>query len=389
MMPALDISNRKRERWITAWFFILAGFLSASWSSRIPDIQKQLNLNNAALGTVLFALPAGFIAGITVAGWLAVKYGTRTVVIFGNVLGSLLLITLGYAQTPLQLMMALFLAGFVRTVFNISINTKSIEVQKLYDRPIVSMFHGLWSLACFGAAGIGAFMIVKHISPGTHFTIIGFCSLGLTVILSFFFKKNEKAPIDKRPLFVKPDRFLFLLGLIAFCVMLCESTVFDWSVNYFEKVVRVQKEYVTAGYTAFIITMATGRLAGDYFIKRFGALAMMRFNGSLIVAGFMLAVAFPYLITATLGLLLIGLGDSIMVPLAFNLSSRSTKMRPSYAIAAVTMIGYIGFLLGPVLVGFISESLGMRWAFATVGAVCLSILYISNELKPYITKSVT
>jgi len=151
----------------------------------------------------------------------------------------------------------------------------------------------------------------------------------------------------------------------------------------------VQKEYVTAGYTAFIITMATGRLTGDYFIKRFGALTMMRFNGSLIVAGFALAVAFPYLITATIGLLLIGLGDSIMVPLAYNLSSRSTKMRPSYAIAAVTMIGYIGFLLGPVLVGFISESFGMRWAFACVGAICLSILYISNELKPYITKAVT
>jgi len=383
-MPDIPLLRRAQERWVTIIYFVLAGIIAASWSSRIPDIQQKLRLNDAAWGTVLFALPVGFIAGITFASWFAVKYGTRIIMLTGCILASLLLFLLGLAENAVQLMIILFLVGFVRTVFNISLNTHSVEVQKLYEKPIISMFHGLWSLACLVAAGIGTWMIIHEINPATHFFMIG-GSCAIIGILSIRLSKNRhQHTIDKRPLFVKPDKFLLILGSISFCVMLCESTMFDWSVNYFEKVVKPGKEYITTGFKAFIITMAVGRLAGDYFIGRFGPLAMIRINGTMITVGFLTAAIFPFFIPATIGLLLIGLGDSIIVPLAYKLSAKNDKMSASYAIAAVTMIGYIGFLTGPVLVGLISDAFGMQWAFAVVGIICFGIIILSGMLKPYL-----
>jgi MFS family permease len=180
------------------------------------------------------------------------------------------------------------------------------------------------------------------------------------------------------------DRFLFVLGLIAFCAMLCESTIFDWSVNYFEKIVKVDKALVTIGYTSFIIAMATGRLLGDRLIDRFGSQNLLIWNGITMAIGFALVALFPYLLPAAFGFLLIGLGDSVIVPILYTLSARTPKMPPGYAIASVTLIGYTGFITGPLLVGFISEALGMQWALGVVGVISLFVPLLTLYVKRFL-----
>lgn len=381
---AENTTDRKRRRLITAVYFFLSGIITASWSSRIPDVQQKLGLDNAAWGSVLFALPVGLVTGLLLSSWLVARFGTTLIMIIGLVVSCLLLCTLGFAGERVQLMATLFFFGGVRTILNMAMNTRSVEVQRLYDKPIVSTFHGLWSLACFMAAAFGTLMIVYNVVPAQHFVIIA--SVCLLIVFALRKKVGNGAHVkpEKQPFFVKPDKYLLFLGLVAFCGMLAESTMFDWSVNYFENVVKVDKGFVTTGYTSFIIAMSLGRLLGDRVIARFGPVTMLMVNGVLMAAGFGVAALFPYLLPAAIGFVLIGLGDSIVVPIVYTLSARSTIMQPGYAIASVTFIGYAGFLTGPLLVGSLSDAFGMQWALVVVGCICLGISFFSLLVKKFL-----
>lgn len=385
-MQTEDLVQRKKRRWRLLLFFFLSGFLTASWSSRIPEIQEALHLDNQHLGTVLSAIPVGLVIGMLLAGRIVARYGPRWVMLVTCIGTALALFLTAITSASLQLMMALFLFGIGRTVFNLAVNTSAVDLQKQYDKPILSTFHGVWSLACLISAGIGTVMIIYGVQPLLHFSIIAV----LTSLLALLFigrRKQGIEPAEKRPLFVKPDRYLFLLGLIALSAMLCESAMFDWSVNYFDKVVHADKKFTTLGYTCFMATMALGRLFGDRLIAFFGVYRMLRINGICMAAGFALSALFPSLLTAALGFLLIGFGDSTLVPLVYMLTSQSTKMASAYALQAVTLIGYTGFLIGPLLIGNVSQVWGMHYAFLLLSGVSLLIILYSFGVKKLAVKA--
>ncbi|MEI6950275.1 MFS transporter [Paraflavisolibacter sp. H34] len=368
-----NLEARRKARWITAVFYFVSGVVTASWASRIPEIQQGLGLDDARWGGVLFAIPVGQVCGLPLSSWMVSRYGTRGIIGWSMVLFALNLWLLALAPSVWVLVPLLVLFGLCRNLVNISINTNSLEVQKLYDRPIVTTFHGLWSLACLVAAAAGTLMIARGVAPAGHFAL----SAALVTGASFLFKGKihgtGPGAVERRPFFIAPDRYLFLLGLIAFCAMICEGTMFDWSVNYFRQVIKVDKEQVTFGYTSFIMAMTAGRLVGDKMIARFGPVAVLVANGILMAIGYSLAIFFPYLWSACAGFLVVGLGDSIVIPLVYMLATKTKKMPPAYAIASVTIIGYAGFLSGPLLVGSISKAFGMQWSFALVAVLALSI----------------
>jgi MFS family permease len=376
--------ERNKARWITTIFFILSGLLSATWSSRIPQVQQGLGLDDGAWGIVLAALPVGLVTGILFSSWLVAHFGTRRVMTTSCILMAFFLALLGIIDERGLLMIALFFMGVFRTILNISVNTRSMEVQQLYDKPIVSLFHGIWSIACFAAASIGTLMIIYGIIPAIHFLSI---AVPIAILALVFGKMNPAAhnkPVERRPFFIKPDRYLLLLGTIAFCIMICESTMFDWSVNYYEKVVKPGKGLVTAGYTAFIIAMAFGRLFGDRFIARYGTVRILVFNGLLMAVGFAIASVFPYIIPATFAFLVIGIGDSILIPIVYTLAASSKKMQPSYALASVSLIGSTGFIAGPLLIGMISDAWGMSTAFGIVALLSVCITMLTLVVKKYL-----
>lgn len=379
-MQTEDLQQRRKERWLLTTFFLLSGLLTASFSSRIPDIQHKLQLNNRELGYVLFAIPLGLIAGLVIAGRIVARYGTRNVMRAGCILLSVVLTGIALSSTIWLLVVMLFLFGASRTIFNLSVNTGAVELQKQYEGPIVSRFHGIWSLACLVAAGIGTAMIVLHVRPLFHFAIMALMAIMVTFIL---LRRVQKQPSsgERRPVIVKPDKPLFFLGLIALCAMLTESAMFDWSVNYFDKVVQADKGFVTAGYICFIGAMAAGRLFGDRLIARFGIYRMLSVNGVSMAVGLLLAALFPYLLSASLGFLLIGFGDSMLVPIIYVLASKSTKMSSAYSLQAVTMIGYGGFLIGPLFIGNVSQHWGMDTAFLFLSGISLLILLLSLKVK--------
>ncbi len=375
-----DLVRRRKQRWILIAFFFLSGLITASWSSRIPDIQQKLQLNNRSLGNVLFAIPVGLVTGLLLASRLVARYGTKRIMRAGCIIISVALTLTAFTTNSLQLVFALFLLGMSRTIFNLSINTGAVELQKQYEQPIVSGFHGIWSLACLAAAGIGTLMIIQSVDPLLHFA--GIASVAVAATLILIGRAKKMPPSDEhRPFLVKPDKYLFLLGLIALCAMLCESAMFDWSVNYFDKVVHAKKSFITVGYTCFVAAMALGRLLGDRLIASFGIYRMLSVNGICMAAGLLIAALFPYLLPASAGFLLIGFGDSMLVPLIYLLASQSKKMTSNYALQAVTLIGYTGFLIGPLFIGNVSQYWGMPTAFLILSGISLLILVLSLQIK--------
>jgi len=362
---------RRKLRWQVSGFFFISGLFTASWNSRIPDIQQKLQLTDGAWGTVLVSLPAGMVTGLIISSLLIARFGTARVTTVSAVVACILLALLGRADERVPLMIALFFMGFNRAIMNISVNTGAVEVQRFYQKPVVASFHGIWSLACFGAAAIGTAFIIYGFNPATHFLTVA-----IVAAIAVLFLRFRRSPFHKtegRRFVFRPDGFLLLLGCIAFFSMAAENTMFDWSITYFDKIVHSSRDGRTAGYTAFILAMSAGRLTGDRLIHKLGTIPVLIGNGLVMAAGFFLVAISNQPVIAIAGCLLIGFGDATVVPVAYSIAGKRSSTVMAYAIASVTTIGYIGFFLNPLLVGGLSEAFGLRWGFALMIAFSLAI----------------
>jgi MFS family permease len=179
---------------------------------------------------------------------------------------------------------------------------------------------------------------------------------------------------------VRPNKQLGLLGLIAFCCMACEGAMFDWSGVYFQKVVNAPRQLVALGYTAFMSTMAGGRFLGDWIITRLGKQQVLQASGVFIFSGLLVAILFPYLLFAILGFMLVGLGVSSVIPVVYSAAGNAKNMAPSVALATVSSIGFIGFLIGPPIIGFIAETLSLRWSFTFIAFLGLGTTLLSAKI---------
>lgn len=364
-------------------FFFISGLTFSSWASRIPDIKNSLHLTDAGLGSILFSLPIGQLTSMIFCSRLINKYGSKRVLTIAATLYPTALLLLGLASTPLLLIASLILFGFSSNMYNISVNTQAVGIEALYGRSIIASFHGLWSLAGFTGGLIGSLMVANHTTPFFHFCIVSSISFLLMLAAQkSMLPRDAKRETTKRKLFAKPDKAIMLLGLIAFASMICEGTMFDWSGVYFEKVVQAPTDLTRMGFVAFMSTMAGGRFAADYLVTRFGVNRMLQMSGITILSGLVLAAALPNIYTATLGFLLVGIGVSSVVPMSYGLAGRSKTMNPSVAIAAVTSIGFLGFLIGPPLIGFISQAFGLRIAFLLIALLGLGTTILSKKVKP-------
>jgi MFS family permease len=360
--------------------FFLPGIIFASWASRIATIQQTLNLTDAALGAVLFAIPVGLITSLPFAGWMISKVGSRKLAMVGMIAYGIALIGLGAAPTVPILVICMVAYGFASNTVNIAVNTQAVAAEKVYKKPIMASFHGLWSLAGFAGAGFGTLMIGIGVVPVNHFTVVVLVVIvGLIACQRYLL--DDSAPAEVGPAFVLPDRPLIKLGIIAFCSLICEGAMFDWSVIYFKKVIEAPGAWMGAGYTCFMCTMALGRFVADWFTAKFGLKQTLQLSGLLTASGLLIAVIFHHMYTAMLGFLLVGFGVSSVVPMVYSVAGRSKTMSPGMALAAVSTIGFLGFLVGPPVIGFLAGAFSLRISFLFIAVMGVCVTAISTKLN--------
>lgn len=367
-----------------ALVYFSMGLCFASWASRIPDIKTALHLSDAAFGSILFALPVGQFLMMPFSGKLVTHYGSRIVLIFALPVYTLCLSNIGLVTQGWQLAIALFLFGVTGNMCNISINTQGVAAEKIYERSIMSTFHGGWSIAGFTGALIGLAMINLKVVPYVHFWIV------ILVVWIIVWSNNKflvpfKSTVDKeeppRKFFSKPDSTLLQLGIIGFCSMASEGAMFDWSGIYFKDVVKAPSSLVILGYTSFMIMMATGRFVADKLIAKFGRKHLLQVSGVMISSGLFISVLFPYLVPSTIGFMLVGLGVSSIVPTVYSVAGKNGKVAPGIALATVSSVSFLGFLMGPPLIGYISAAAGLRYSFAVIGIFGICITLFVSKLK--------
>jgi MFS family permease len=370
--------SRKYLRIAVAAFFFVQGLSFAAWASRIPDIKLMLHLTEGGLGTVLLALPLGLMASLPISGWMVTHYGSKKMVLIGAILYAITLAFIGFVTRTEQLVIVLFAFGLWGNLTNIAVNTQAVAVEQVYGKSIMASFHGLWSLAGFLSAAIGYVFITVNIPPQIHFSIIAVIAFG--IILTAYkhtMPDGEKQQGEAQPMFVKPDRDLLIIGLIGFCAMVCEGAMFDWSGVYFLEAVHVPHSMKALGFLVFMGTMTGGRLTGDYIANRIGRKKMLQISGLLMGSGLAIAVIIP----ATIGFLLVGFGVSSVVPLVYSAAGKSTTMSPGMALAAVSSISFIGFLIGPPLIGIVAQFADLRWSFAIVAILASFTTWLSSKAK--------
>lgn len=374
-------SNRQIRIAVSAFFFC-QGLCFASWASRIPDIKTSLRLSDAALGTILLMLPAGQLTAMPFSGRLVTHFGSKKVLRICIVLYAICLTNLGLATQPWHLALGLFLFGVCGNMCNISVNTQAIRAEKLYGRPIMTSFHGVWSTAGFTGAAIGLLLMSQHISPYIHFWIIT-ALVFITIIIVQKYLQWGRAAVttEKKSFFSRPDSILVQLGIIGFFSMASEGAMFDWSGVYFQDVVHAPKSLIALGYLCFMIAMASGRFVGDKLIAGYGRPKMLKISGILISTGLFISVLFPHIITATIGFLIVGFGVSSIVPMVYSAAGKHSKIAPGMALAAVSSISFLGFLMGPPLIGYIAQLFSLRYSFAVIGLLGITISLMVSKIK--------
>lgn len=374
--------SKKRVRLAVSLFYFGQGIVFASWASRIPDLKASLQLSDAALGSILLALPLGQLLTMPISGRLTTIFGSRRMLTIGAPLYALALTFLGLATIGWQLAIFLFLLGVSGNICNIALNTQGVAGETYYGKPIMTSFHGAWSVGGFIGALVGLLMINFHLSPYIHFCIIAFLAwLHIAINYRYLLGGQKPSTSAKTKLFTKPQGVLVQLGIIGFCSMATEGAMFDWSGVYFKEIVKAPHSLVILGYTSFMIMMATGRFLGDKIITRYGRKRSLQVSGIIISSGMFISVIFPYLVPATLGFMMVGIGVSGIVPMVYSIAGTNTKVSPGIALAMVSGVSYFGFLMGPPLIGYISALSSLRYSYAVIGCFGLLITFIVAKIS--------
>jgi MFS family permease len=373
------------RRIVLSGYFFLTGICFASWASRIPDIKMHLGLSDGAFGGLLFFLPIGSFLGIPISGSLTARFGSRKIITTASLIYPATLILLGIANSTFSLAICLFLFGMAGNLFNVSVNTQAAALSKLFEKSIISRFHGFWSLAGFSGGLIGGFFVANSISPLTQFITVATAGWLFLFFSHHYLLEGERNTNKVGKMWTKPSPLMLQFGLIALSNMICEGMMFDWSGVYFQDVVKVNEQWRTMGYISFMACMTTGRMFADQLINYWGARKQLVLSGLVVTIGLMIATVYPHMVVSSIGFMLVGFGVSSVIPTIYGTVGKNAEpSQVSIALASVSSIGFFGFLIGPPIIGFLSQAIGLRWAFLTISTLGVVTALRSFQLKKYL-----
>lgn len=368
--------SKHTQRIFLSLFFFISGFSFSTWASRIPTIRMAFDFNDAELGSILLAMPIGSLIGLPISGWLVSKYNSRVPLVIGFALNTFSLALIGFADDVFTLVTAVLLFSFTTRIYNISVNTQAITLQKHYEHKIMGSFHGFWSTGGIFGILFSTLMLNLSISIQMHFVMVGIAALILTIISYQYLLRNDKAEKGNKIILGKPDPYIFYLGVVAFLSAICEGGMFDWSGIYFQQILHV--EIFTYGYLIFMTFMAASRFLSDKIITVIGMQSTYLMSALCIVTGIALAVIIPTFWTAMIGFSLVGFGTAAVIPMSYALAGASQKYSPGMAVSIIATYSITGMLLGPPLIGYLAHAFNLRVSFVIFGLCGLLLIPVSR-----------
>jgi MFS family permease len=360
--------------------FLLNGVIGGSLFARMPSIKDAIGASDGQIGLSLVLATVGLTISQPLAGALVTRRGARWPALAGAVAFGAVLPLAAVAGSVGALAAVLFLMGLSAGTLDVTINVMGVAVEREQDRRILSSMHAAYSLGGMAGAAVGALAAAAAIGPRTHLPIVAVVVVAIAVVA--FGRLPADAAGERGPAFARPTRALAALGLAAFCVLMAEGSVSDWSAIYLRDGAGAAAATAAAALTVFSLGMAAGRLAGDGLADRFGPGAVLRAGGlaaaAALAAG--LAAGTPVVGIAAFAAMGVALGATF--PMIISAAARTPGVEEPIAIAAVTTTGYAGLMAGPALIGGLSELVGLRGALCLVVALCLTAALLAPALRP-------
>ena len=378
-MKSLQLIFSNPRYFAPAWVFTSLNVWFGTWAIYIPSVKEKLGIDKADLGIALFCLSLGVFIIFPLAPKIINKLGVGKATWMGVLLCSVTALFPLMVPNYQLLMISLFFFGAANGITDISMNTLVTEIEKEDKKNFMSAAHGFFSLGGI-LVGLGSFLIPVIGNPLFHmiYTVV------LVLLVNLFFYRKYihivAAPVEKEPFSFNLFKPLLLLGIIGFLAMASEGAIVDWSGLYLKEITMAPEAFIGSGFLAFSVAMTLGRFLGDGISARFGSVKLVALGAIIAVVGYFLVLS-ELTFLAILGFALNGLGFSVMVPELFRIGGNMKGIDSSQGVSFIAGTGYAGFLLGPVILGFLAESSSLRLSFYTLLAAAFVVLLVTFVLR--------
>jgi predicted MFS family arabinose efflux permease len=356
--------------------FAVNGAMIGTWVAHIPWLQDHLGISKATLGLCLLCMAAGALVSMPLTGHLVDRRASASVARWATLVFCLMLPLPLLATSPYMLAAILFLFGASNGAMDVAMNAHGVAIQESLDRPVMSSFHGGWSIGGFISAGLVAVAAGTGLDPRLESLIVGVAlwvlSLWITGQLG-----TVSAHSDAGHGLALPSRPVLLIGGLCFLVMMTEGAIADWSGIYLRHNTGASAATAAMAFTGFSLGMAIARLGGDYINARIGATRLLRTGTALVAITLGAALVIGQTAPAILGFTLCGLGIANAVPLLFTAAGRVNPPGPS--LAAAFTLGYTGFIVGPPVIGLLSDQTSLPQTLALLVLAPLAVTLLGGR----------
>jgi MFS family permease len=384
MLSHLKVFFSRSEYLATAAGFFLLGFLFGNWATLIPYIKATFSLNDATLGLVLLCMPIGTMSFNPVAARLIQKFGLKTMTIFGMIFLSVAYL-IPFLITSLYILpVTLVTVGIGMTMLNISINILAISLERKYEQFIMSTCHGMFSVGLMIGSLMRSITLLLEIHEVMHMMFMVLISLMLAmwaikvisrINLEQSVQEEKQSETRKSLKFTLPSGVLLSVIIISICVNFTEGSMTDWASVYMHDVVNTNQYFIGWGLFGYSFLMALGRFFGDGLIPVYGRKKILMYGAFLSFLGVLVIIMFPFTVSAIAGFGMIGLGVSCGSPILYSSATRISGLSGENGLATMNFYAMAGFLVGPVIIGFISEISSLPVAFGVIMLLAMVWFY--------------
>lgn len=378
-MKSLQLIFSNPRYFAPAWVFASLNIWVGTWAIYIPTVKEKLGIDKADLGIALFCLSLGVFIIFPIASTIINKLGVGRATWVGVIFGSITALFPLLAPSYYTLMISLFVFGAAQGLTDIAMNTLVTEIEKEDKQNFMSAVHGFFSLGGV-IVGLGSFLIPVINNPVLHMGVTVIIVFIINLLLKKHYTHIVAAPVDKEAFSLKLFKPLFLLGVISFVAFGSEGAIIDWSGLYLKEVVLAPEALIGSGFLAFSVAMTLGRFLGDGISAKIGSIKIVALGALIAIFGYMLVLS-EHTILAILGFALNGLGFSVIVPELFRIGGNVKGVDSAQGVSFIAGTGYSGFLLGPVILGFLAESASLKHSFFALLGCVLLVLLIAMSLK--------
>jgi MFS family permease len=378
-MLSLKIFITQRRYFASAFLFTCFSLIFSTWITYIPYVAEKLGITEGKIGGAIFFASLGSFLMIPIANQLVSRFGVGRMTYISLVVYAISLVGPLAANNYISLCVILFVFGSLSSAYAIALNSLTATIEKEDKVYIMSGSHGFWSIGgAIGASG-GSLMAAWIDNPVIHAVIVILIVISLQTWLRKYYYQRKGEIHERGKKRFRNMKPLIVIAIVGLIFMVAEGAIADWSALYLKKIVLTPLEYIGWGYAAFSVGMVIGRFTGDTLSKKLGSWQLLSYAAVVSIVGFIL-VLLVHTFIPVIGFFIVGLGFSVIVPEVYRLASRIDGVKTADGVSFIAATTNVGFLVGPVFLGFIAELRSLHFSFLVL-TVFVSVSLIISIVK--------